>query len=29
MHPTADTNTLIFGNGSGRQVMPSVRQLMA
>jgi hypothetical protein len=24
MHPTADTTALIYGNRSGRRVMPSV-----
>jgi hypothetical protein len=27
MHPTADTLLLIFGNRSGRRVMPGVRLL--
>jgi hypothetical protein len=27
MHPTADTAALIFGNRSGRRVMPGVRSL--
>jgi hypothetical protein len=27
MHPTADTEALIFGNGAGRRVIGSVRPL--
>jgi hypothetical protein len=27
MHPTADTQALIFGNRSGRRVMPGVMRL--
>jgi hypothetical protein len=29
MHPTADTLLLIFGNLSGRRVMPGVGRLVA
>jgi hypothetical protein len=28
MHPTADTLPVIFGNGSGRRVMPGVRHAL-